>query len=88
MWHMNGVGWGWWVLMSVAMVAVWALVIYGVYSLARERESRPGERDRETPEDVLKRRLAAGEIGVDEYERLREAIADNPAAKEGEPALR
>ena len=85
MWHMNGVGWGWWLLMSVVMVAFWALVIYGVYWFARNpRSPSSGEDERETPDDVLKRRLAAGEITVDEYDRLREAIT----GEDREPAPR
>jgi hypothetical protein len=43
-WQMHDVGWDGWMLMSVGMVAFWALVIYGVVWLARNTGSRgPGE---------------------------------------------
>ena len=78
------VGWGWWLLMSLGMVAFWALVIYGVVWLARDGGAARGQRsepvDRAEPAgEVLKRRLAAGEITVEEYEELRRVIDDEPA---------
>jgi putative membrane protein len=86
MWHMDDVGWGWWLLMSVGMVAFWGLVIFGVFWLARGASApaqasatpsgQPG-----SPQEVLKRRLASGEIRVDEYDALRTVI-DAPAPAE------
>ena len=87
--HMNDLGWGWWLLMSFGMVAFWAVVIYGAFWLART--AGPRERDeqplRESPAELLKRRLAVGEITVEEYERLRRAMADDEPAERHEPAL-
>lgn len=72
---MHGIGWGWWLLMSVGMIAFWALVIYGIMSLVRGGSlGEPREASHESPEVVLRRRLAQGEISVEEYDRLREAI--------------
>jgi putative membrane protein len=88
MWQMHDVGWGWWFLMPLGMIAFWALVIYSVFWLARNTGSQaPDEGPRESPEEILKRRLAAGEIGVDEYERLRRAIADGEPVEPRAPAL-
>ena len=88
-WHMNDVGWGWLLVMSVGMVGFWALVIYGVVWLTRNTSSRaPDEPSRESPDELLKRRLASGEIGVEEYERLRQAMAGDAPAEPREPALR
>ena len=42
MWHMNDLGWGWWLLMSVGMVAFWGLVAYAVYWFARSALPVPG----------------------------------------------
>jgi putative membrane protein len=85
---MHDVGWGWWVISSIGMVAVWSLVIYGVFLLFRSAGSeRPPANEPESPQDILKRRLAAGEIGVDEYERLRDALADDAVRHPREPAL-
>lgn len=78
MWHMHDLGWGWWLLMSVGMVAFWALVLYGLFQLVRG--GAPGRftaADSEPPAEVLKRRLAAGQITVEEYERLRGVLEDD-----------
>ncbi len=71
---MHGIGWGWWLLMSFGMVAFWGLVIWGIVALVRGENlgSRQPEDDR--PLDVLQRRLARGEISVEEYEELRDAL--------------
>lgn len=88
-----GWGWGWWVLMTVGMVAFWALIVYALVWLARGRPGDRGERTPpepppEPPETILKRRLAGGEISLDEYERLRSAIqgehAEPPAGERRE----
>lgn len=67
MWYMHDVGWGWWLLMSVGMVAFWGLVLYGVISLVRgEAFGRSRPATPESPDEVLRRRLAEGEITVEE----------------------
>jgi putative membrane protein len=81
---MHDVGWGWTVLMTVTMVLFWAAVIYGVVWLARTGGGQgSGQREQsESAEDVLKRRLAGGEITVEEYERIRRTLGDEPPADE------
>jgi len=80
MFYMHGAGWAWWVLMSLGMVALSGLVIFGVLSFIRRDGEGRDEPARavESPLTVLKRRLAGGEISVDEYEELRTALADEP----------
>ena len=82
MWYMHGAGWGWWILMSVGMVAFWAAVIYLVVWLVRgappARRQEPTETSTETPLDLLQRRLAAGEISVDEYNERRQVLEQEP----------
>ncbi len=88
MWYMHDVGWGWWLLMSVGMVAFWALVLYGVVWLVRgEALGRSKPATPESPDEVLRRRLAEGEITIEEYERVRAALQDG-ASGAREPALR
>lgn len=70
-WHMHDMGAGWWVLMSVGWVLVWGLVIWAVVSLIR---GRGVDRQDRTAREVIDRRLAEGEISVEEYERLRDAM--------------
>lgn len=80
---MQHMGWGWWLLMSLGTVAFWALVVYWVVFMARAagRDRSDGSPPQESPEDILKRRLAAGEISIDEYERLHEALHPQPRDK-------
>jgi putative membrane protein len=88
---MNDLGWGWWLVMSVGMVVFWALVICGVVWLARGASSLapPAEPPSagESPQQTLKRRLAAGDITIEEYERLRAALDDDRAEPPLAPAL-
>lgn len=79
MFYMHGAGWGWWVLGSIGMIAFWALVIYAIVWLARGRpvSRREQELPRESAEEIIKRRLAEGEISLEEYERLHAAIHEH-----------
>ena len=69
--YMHDMSWGWGVLMSIAWLAIWGLIIFGAVTVWRSRRS-------DSPADVLKQRLAKGEITLDEYEQLRGAIAGPP----------
>ena len=89
MWGMHDVGWGWWLVSTLVMVGFWAAVIYGVFWLVRN-SGRSGStpEDRAAPEGVLKGRLAAGEISIEEYERVHNALSGEAPAEPPEPALR
>ncbi|MEP7208820.1 MAG: SHOCT domain-containing protein [Casimicrobiaceae bacterium] len=66
---MHGLWWIFWV------VLIGLVVLYG--------RGRPGEgrrRPRETPLEVLRRRLANGEVSPEEYEK-RKALVDRDGAK-------
>jgi hypothetical protein len=68
---MLGQGWPMWAG-GLAATFVWGIVIAsGVLLLLSFGESTRGD---DAPLAVLQRRLAAGEIGLDEYEHLRAAI--------------
>ena len=66
-WYNDGAGWGGWLVMTVVMIAFWAMVIVAVVVLFRgtrsSRESSPGH----DPQDILDQRFARGEIDEDEY---------------------
>ena len=64
---MHGLWWFFW------MVFIGVLVFYG-WGSPSEKRRRP----RETPLDVLQRRLASGEIAADQYEQ-RKALLDRDA---------
>lgn len=89
MWGMHDVGWGWWLVSTLAMVGFWAAIVYGVVWLARNGGgSGSAPEEREAPEEILRRRLAAGEISVEEYERVHGALSGEAPAQPPEPALR
>lgn len=80
-------GWGsmtpfGWVLMVVLWVAVIAVVVWAVAGIfpggAPGSGSPPPERredgDRESPEELLDRRLASGEIDPEAYDQIRERL--------------
>jgi len=74
--------WSWygWLLMSVGMVAFWAVVAYLVIGLARPGGSESPVPD--TPEAILARRLARGEIDDEEYRRRLAALHDRAVPEE------
>ncbi len=64
---------GWmWVVGSLMMLLFWgglaALIVLAVRALAGQR------RIQESPDEILKRRLAAGQISQDEYDSTRRAL--------------
>jgi putative membrane protein len=80
-----GAGWAWWQagLMRLAMIAFWVLLIWAVYALVTgvmRRAGEPGQAGQQ-PGDarrILDERLARGEIGAEEYRRLREVLDGGP----------
>ena len=69
--HMGGLHifwWGFWVLLIVAALFWW-----------RGPRGERRMRSRETPRDILQRRLAQGEISVEDYE-ARKAVLDRDGA--------
>jgi putative membrane protein len=79
MFYMHNFGWGWWLVMTIGMVAFWALVIFGIVWLVHggQNTQRRDEPPRDSPKELLERRLAQGEISVDEYRRLLDALDDH-----------
>ena len=69
--HWNG-DWhtGWMSLSWLPIIAVLALVVWYALSAARRR----GERVQDSPEQVLKRHYANGEIDSETYERKLEEL--------------
>lgn len=73
----HGWGDGWWVVMAIGMVILWAAVIAGGVWLVRELTSRARTRGPgETPLEILDRRLAEGEISIEEYGERRRALLE------------
>ena len=72
-WYHDGAGWGGWLVMTVAMIAFWALVVFAVVALSRSATSSRDSASREDPMNILDQRFARGEIDEDEY-RARSAV--------------
>ncbi len=71
MWY-HDMGWGAWVGMSFAGVALWALVIWLAVTVVRANGSSKDEKETESPthsaERILAERYARGEIDTDTYQ--------------------
>ncbi len=72
--HMDGWSAGSWVLMVVGMALFWGLVIVGVVWLVRSL-GEGGSRRPLDARELLERRLAEGDISVEEYRERREALS-------------
>lgn len=76
MWQMHD-GWGWWMVVGwIWMVVFWGLIIWAVYAVVTRIE---GNHDRRQPGEpdalaLLERRYARGEIGAEEFERMRQTL--------------
>jgi putative membrane protein len=77
--HWNGGGWAWMALAPLLWIALIGLVVWAVIRLTQHSVGRhdvmdPWKSPRETPEEILDRRFASGEIGADTYSEARERL--------------
>jgi uncharacterized membrane protein len=70
--YMHDMGWGWGILMTLGWLALLGLFLAVVVAAVRDHRA-PSARE------ILDRRLAAGEINVDEYERASAAMSRDSA---------
>ena len=73
--HDSDIGAGWMIVMMLGMVLFWGLVIIGVVWLLRETSSRSHHGPKVDPLAILDRRLAEGQISVEEYERRKRTLS-------------
>jgi putative membrane protein len=75
-------GVGGWLLMSVFWVGLIALVVWGVINLFNRSDGRSSIPElSERPDEILDRRLAAGEIDAATYDALNAKMRDARAAR-------
>jgi uncharacterized membrane protein len=87
--HSWGFGWGWILVMGVAMVVCMAMMARMMHHGGSGGFMRQmSNRHEDVPEQILARRLASGEIDVQEFERLRNALRRTSAspAEAAEPS--
>ncbi len=79
-------GWGWggmgalgWIVMPIFWIALIALIVWAVTRLTHagggRGESRI-ERREDTPQEILDRRFASGEIDTSAYEQMKARLAE------------
>jgi len=76
-WYQDGMGWGGWIVMSLVMVAFWALVVFAVVAIFREASSSSRPADRSTDRDamqILEERFARGEIDAEEFHKRADVL--------------
>ena len=76
--HWTGMDGGWWVLMMIVWIALVAVVVWAVVRLLASREQPATTAER--PEEILKRRLASGEIDAKTYDELRSRLGGGALA--------
>lgn len=64
--YMAGMHAFWWLF--------WILLVLVVVFGFQPRSRKPGDRPRESPHEILRRRLALGEIKKEEYEEIRQVL--------------
>ncbi|MFI1164622.1 SHOCT domain-containing protein [Streptomyces sp. NPDC020801] len=81
MMYWNGGGWAWMAFMPLVWIALIGLAVWAVVRLTQRpggHDSSPG-RERstswESPEEILDRRFASGEIDAEAYTEARERLA-------------
>jgi putative membrane protein len=84
MFYMRDVGWGWEFLMGVGMIVFWGVIVLGVIWLVRGGNGGSAAQNlppaavpaapMETAKDILDRRLANGELSLEEYRERRAAM--------------
>jgi hypothetical protein len=72
--HWDDAEWWGWLPMSLSMIAIWGLLIWGIIRLAGDRWPRRPHRPAALR--TLDERLARGEIDVEEYRRRRALLED------------
>jgi putative membrane protein len=73
-WYGGGMGAGMWMFMGVFWLALLALIIWAVVRLLPSRDGG-SERQADSPEEILDRRFARGEIDLEAYQARRAALA-------------
>ncbi|WP_448072442.1 SHOCT domain-containing protein [Georgenia yuyongxinii] len=81
-------GWGWgmgaggWIAMVVFWVAVLALIVWAVMRVFPAGGSRRSAPRAETPQEILDRRFASGEIDSETYRAMRTALDSGPVDRQ------
>jgi putative membrane protein len=72
--HDGDIGVGWMIVMMLGMLLFWGLVVAGVVWLLRDALGRSHRRPADDPLAILDRRLAEGQLSIEEYEQRKRAL--------------
>lgn len=74
-WGGSGMHWWGWLFVTLVTVAFWGLVFWGIVFVARLfLHGGPPESGPDSPERILARRFAEGEIDEEEFNRRLDAL--------------
>ncbi|MBY8870661.1 SHOCT domain-containing protein [Micromonospora sp. PLK6-60] len=74
-----GPGGLWMTLVPVLWLALGAGLVWALLRLVRRPDGEGGRQHRETPQEILDRRFAAGQIDAEEHRRARAQLAGRDA---------
>jgi putative membrane protein len=80
MWGWDGMAWGGWIFMTVFWVLVIGLIVWAVAAVFPRSRAHDADRG-ETPEDILDRRFASGELDAESYREMREELRGRSGAR-------
>ena len=89
-WSMHDIGTGWWIVMIPMMVlfmgAMMWMMMRGMGGGSARDSSAPSDTfvSGDSPIETLERRLAEGQISIEEYRERREALVDGSAEPSGD----
>ena len=75
-WYGAGMGWGAWLGMGLFWLVLLGVILYAVVRLLPSGRPAGRDRDQESPEEILDRRFARGEIDIEMYQAQRAALRD------------
>lgn len=84
MFYQHDMGTGGWIFMVLGNIVIWGLIIAFIVWLAQDLRTRPHRHhfaSGASAGEILDRRLASGEIKVEEYQRLRASLGQ-PAGEQ------
>jgi putative membrane protein len=70
-WMHGNWGWGW----GMGMILFWIVIVVGIIVLVKWiAGQKPGSPQADSALDILKRRYAKGEIGKEDYDRMKKDL--------------
>ena len=85
-WYGSGMGMGGWFFMGLFWLVLLGVIIWAVVRLLPSRhEVTGGPSAADTPEEILDRRFARGEIDLETYQAQRAALAQSRSERQRRP---